>query len=98
MCFHSTVVFGWLERDRDSRLSDEWLESRGLECFFTDAIRLHGGQAVYGVQCAFDENNIVSPSEKEEKAVRAAFGELASAGHLGFHLAVASDASTEQHH
>jgi hypothetical protein len=95
--FDPVVVFGWTEGNREKRITDAWLESRGLQCFFTDVVRLYAGEMVYGVQCDFRGNAALPPSQTDADAVRAAFAESQSPGELGYHLALAGDASREDH-
>ncbi len=95
--FDPVVVFGWTEGNRDMCIAYDWLDARGLQCFFKDVVRLYAGEMVYGVQCDFRGNAAMPPSQEDQDAVRTAFTESQCQGDLGFHLALAGDASREQH-
>ena len=103
-CFDPVFVYGFSVGDRETRLSEDWIESFGISEFALDVVRGYLGEAVYGIRCSLDqETGVMHISEEHKQKVIAAhslylahIGECHSSK-VQFYLALYGDYNVSQH-
>ncbi len=58
--YNPYLVYGFSD-DRGFLIDDEVLEEHGIECFFEDVVRNHGGTPVYGIQAVIEKGISCTP-------------------------------------
>ena len=78
-CFYTYVVYGVADGTRYRVLDRDWLEENYPEfgVYALDVVRLHMGEACYGVKCKVNRTlGLLDPTEETRKQVQELFERL----------------------
>lgn len=87
-----SLVYGWCQNDRETKIVLEWLNENKINDYITDMVRNCAGYFLYGLPCKIDEaTGMPSISEDDKKLVEEAHKKSGSTEKLGYYLGMSGD-------
>ena len=103
-CFDPVVVFGFAELDRNQVINPDFLAqfapSDDLDIYALDVVRVHMGNAVYGVQARMRADGKCSVTREDRAIIKklyAAASKTKKYGAIRYHVVIRGDYDTKEH-
>lgn len=104
-CFDAYLVYGVADGTRHRVLDAEWLEENYPEfrVYALDVVRMHMGEACYGVRCSVSRSlGVFEPTEETIKQVEELYEKLVDEGNgedvrMGYFNVISGDYDKSQH-
>ncbi len=98
--FDAYVVYGVAEGNRHRVLDPKWLAENfpNFGVYALDVVRMHMGEACYGVKCKVNRHvGMIAPSEEIKKQADELFFKLNKNGRIGYFQVISGDYDKSQH-
>ena len=102
-CFDGYLVYGVADGTRHRVLDREWLEENYPEfgVYALDVVRLHMGEACYGVRCKVSRSlGVFDPTEEEKKQAQELYNILIDGennARVGYFQVISGDYDKSEH-
>lgn len=101
-CFDAYLVYGVADGTRHRVLSREWLEQNypDFGIYALDVVRMHMGEACYGVRCSVSRSlGVFEPTEETKKRAQELYEKLVEEGdaRIGYFNVISGDYDKSQH-
>ena len=105
-CFDAYLIYGVADGTRHRVLSREWLEENypHFGIYALDVVRLHMGEACYGVKCSVSRSlGVFEPTEETKKQAQELYEKLVEEGdgdetvRIGYFNVISGDYDKSQH-